>query len=49
MPSFYVVFNYSNHAYVMLANRSLITVFPELLKIMAKKAWNFWKWEGKIG
>ena len=27
--------------------KSLITVFPQLLKIMAKKAWNFRKWESK--
>ena len=26
---------------------SLITVFPQLLKIVAKKAWPFQKWEGK--
>ena len=26
---------------------SLITIFPKILKIIAKKAWNFWKWEGK--
>ena len=26
---------------------SLITAFPQLLKIMAKKAWNFRKWERK--
>ena len=26
---------------------SLITVFPQLLKTMANKAWHFRKWEGK--
>ena len=34
---------------IVLTSRkiSLITVFPQLLIIMAKKDWNFWKWEGK--
>ena len=28
---------------------SLITAFPQLLKITPKKACHFWKWEGKSG
>ena len=28
---------------------SIITVFPQLLKIMAKKSWHFLKWERKSG
>ena len=28
---------------------SLTTIFPQLLKIIEKNAWNFWKREGKSG
>ena len=47
MPSFWQYLTVQ----IVLTERktSLITVFPKMLKIMAKKAWNFRKWEGKSG
>ena len=47
LPSFCAVFNCSNRA-DWQRKTNLITVFLKVLKIMAKKAWNFQKGEGKI-
>ena len=45
MQSFCAVFDFQ----IVLTEKktTLINVFPKMLKIMAKKAWNFRKWEEK--
>ena len=47
MPNFFAVLNCSNHAHREKDKSNYH--FPQLLKIMAKKAWNIQKWEGKSG
>ena len=47
MQIFCGVFISSDCAVLTERKTRLITVFPQLLKIMAKKAWHFWKGEGK--
>ena len=45
MPSYCAVFDCSNHADREKDKSNYC--FPSVLKIMAKKACNFWKWEGQ--
>ena len=45
MPSFCAVFNYSNHAE---REKDLITVFPKMLKIVAKRLETVKSEKGKV-